>query len=101
MLSPLVRRLVAENGLDVGAITGTGVGGRIRREDVEKALASGGATAPRPAAAPAPVAAPAAAPQHRHRAAPPPDRSRSRPGPTTRATRSSRCPGCGWRWPAG
>ena len=34
LLSPLVRRLVAENDLDVGAINGTGVGGRIRREDV-------------------------------------------------------------------
>src|SRR6476620_10076063 len=62
MLSPLVRRLAAENNLDVSAISGTGVGGRIRREDVEKSLADGGAkapTAPAPAtpAAPAPAAA--------------------------------------------
>lgn len=60
LLSPLVRRLVAENGLSTAAITGTGVGGRIRREDVEKVLANGGAKAA-PATAPAPaVAAPAA-----------------------------------------
>jgi 2-oxoglutarate dehydrogenase E2 component (dihydrolipoamide succinyltransferase) len=52
-LSPLVRRLAAENNLDLSAIPGTGVGGRIRREDVEKAIASGGAKAAAPAAAPA------------------------------------------------
>ena len=47
MLSPLVRRLAAENGLDVGSIPGSGVGGRIRREDVQKVLANGGTrTAP-------------------------------------------------------
>jgi pyruvate dehydrogenase E2 component (dihydrolipoamide acetyltransferase) len=72
LLSPLVRRLVAENGLDVGAINGTGVGGRIRREDVQQAVATGGAragaapaalaTAPATAPArPAPVAAPTGA----------------------------------------
>ena len=60
MLSPLVRRLVAEAGLDVAAIPGTGAGGRIRREDVERALAGGGARAEAPAAAAPAVAAPAA-----------------------------------------
>jgi len=65
-LSPLVRRLAAENNLDLAKVPGTGVGGRIRREDVEKAIASGGASAAAPAAAPATTqprpAAPAAAP---------------------------------------
>jgi pyruvate dehydrogenase E2 component (dihydrolipoamide acetyltransferase) len=61
MLSPLVRRLVAESGLDVAAITGSGEGGRIRREDVERAIAAGTGQAQAPAAAaPAPAAAPAA-----------------------------------------
>jgi pyruvate dehydrogenase E2 component (dihydrolipoamide acetyltransferase) len=60
MLSPLVRRVAAENGLDLAAIPGTGVGGRIRREDVEKVLASGGAISLAPPAA-APAAAPAPA----------------------------------------
>jgi pyruvate dehydrogenase E2 component (dihydrolipoamide acetyltransferase) len=62
LLSPLVRRLVAEHGLDVSAIAGTGAGGRIRREDVEKAVAAQGArpAAPAPATAPVPAAAPAA-----------------------------------------
>jgi pyruvate dehydrogenase E2 component (dihydrolipoamide acetyltransferase) len=48
LLSPLVRRLVAEAGLDVTAISGTGAGGRVRREDVEKAVAAGGARAAAP-----------------------------------------------------
>src|SRR5215207_7208521 len=62
-LSPLVRRLAAENNLDLAKVPGSGVGGRIRREDVEKAIAGGGATATAaPAAAPAPAAAAAAAP---------------------------------------
>jgi pyruvate dehydrogenase E2 component (dihydrolipoamide acetyltransferase) len=62
LLSPLVRRLVAEHGLDVSAITGTGAGGRIRREDVQKAVAAQGArpAAAAAAAAPAPAATPAA-----------------------------------------
>src|SRR5215218_6273869 len=60
-LSPLVRRLAAENNLDLAKVPGSGVGGRIRREDVEKAIAGGGATATAaPAAAPAPAAAAAA-----------------------------------------
>src|SRR5688500_8567340 len=62
LLSPLVRRLVAEAGLDVNAITGTGEMGRIRREDVEQAIAAGGARAAAPAPAPAPTQAPAPAP---------------------------------------
>jgi 2-oxoglutarate dehydrogenase E2 component (dihydrolipoamide succinyltransferase) len=70
MLSPLVRRLAAENGLDVGSIPGSGVGGRIRREDVQNVLANGGArtapavapSAPTTPAAPAPAAAAAAKP---------------------------------------
>jgi 2-oxoglutarate dehydrogenase E2 component (dihydrolipoamide succinyltransferase) len=63
MLSPLVRRLVAEAGLDVSTITGTGAGGRIRREDVERAIAAPAAAAPSlPAVAPAVPAPRAAAP---------------------------------------
>ncbi|MET0763758.1 MAG: 2-oxoglutarate dehydrogenase, E2 component, dihydrolipoamide succinyltransferase [Blastococcus sp.] len=65
LLSPLVRRLVAESGLAVESIAGTGEMGRIRREDVEKAIAAGGArtVAPSQAPAAAPVApAPAPAP---------------------------------------
>jgi len=61
-LSPAVRRLIAENNLDASQIKGTGVGGRLTREDVEKHLAKkadGGKAAP--ASAPAAAAAPQAA----------------------------------------
>ena len=62
-MSPVVRRLVSDNNLDVTKITGTGVGGRITRSDVEAAIAGGGAlAAPAAAAAPAPAAAAAPAP---------------------------------------
>lgn len=39
-LSPTVRRLIAEHGLEASAIKGSGVGGRLTREDVEKHLSS-------------------------------------------------------------
>src|SRR5690349_11132677 len=67
-LSPLVRRLAAENNLDLAKVAGSGVGGRIRREDVEKAIAGGAAVA---APAPAPAAAPARATTTPRPAAPP------------------------------
>lgn len=61
LLSPVVRRLVAENGLDAGAIPGTGPGGRITREDVLDHLDRRATSAPAAAAAPAAPAAPAPA----------------------------------------
>jgi pyruvate dehydrogenase E2 component (dihydrolipoamide acetyltransferase) len=79
LLSPVVRRLIAEHGLDSGAIAGTGAGGRITRNDVQAVIEAGGGSpapqaapsapapdapvAPSPAApAPAPAAPPSAAP---------------------------------------
>ena len=77
LLSPVVRRLVNEHGLDPATISGTGPGGRITRDDVLDhidGLAKGqapaaAAVAPaepvpaaEPAQAPAPAAAQAAAP---------------------------------------
>jgi pyruvate dehydrogenase E2 component (dihydrolipoamide acetyltransferase) len=60
-VTPLVRKLAAEHGIDLSSIAGTGVGGRIRKQDVlDAARQRRGVEAP---AAPAPaVAAPAAAP---------------------------------------
>src|SRR4051794_1928159 len=42
-VTPLVRRLAAEHNVDLGSVTGTGVGGRIRKQDVLDAAAQGGA----------------------------------------------------------
>jgi len=42
-LSPVVRKLIAEHGLDPGAITGTGRDGRVTREDVLAHVAQRGA----------------------------------------------------------
>jgi 2-oxoglutarate dehydrogenase E2 component (dihydrolipoamide succinyltransferase) len=59
-VTPLVRRLATEHGVDLGSVTGTGVGGRIRKQDVLDAAASGGAAAPAAAAPAVPAPAPAA-----------------------------------------
>jgi len=55
LLSPVVRRLIRENGLDPAQITGTGLGGRITRDDVLAhlgAVSSVVAVAARPPASP-------------------------------------------------
>lgn len=57
-VTPLVRKLAKDNGIDLSAVKGTGVGGRIRKQDVQAAIAAKGSTAP--AAAPAASAAPVA-----------------------------------------
>ncbi len=80
LLSPVVRRLVHDNDLDVDAIEGTGPGGRITRDDVLDAIDAGTAKTqdqpappqarpappqaqPAPAAATKPSAPPAPAPR--------------------------------------
>jgi len=66
-VTPLVRRMAADAGIDLATVAGTGSGGRITKSDVAAAsdAASSGpvtATAPvTPAPAPAPAAAPPAA----------------------------------------
>ena len=57
-LSPAVRKLVAEKGLDPATIPATGKGGRLVKADVLKVIE--GAVAPAPAAAPAAPTAPTA-----------------------------------------
>lgn len=55
-VTPLVRKLANEQGVDLSTVTGSGVGGRIRKEDVlaavAKASAAGGAAAPAAASGP-------------------------------------------------
>ncbi len=62
--SPLVRRMAAEHGVDLSTVTGTGASGRISKQDIEAAIAAGGAPAATPPAysAPAPAASSRPAP---------------------------------------
>ena len=76
-MSPVVARMVAEHGLDIGQIPGTGRGGRVTKHDVEGFLAGGAAARrrrPRPQRRRPPRAA-----RHRRRSAPPPGRAAARP----------------------
>ena len=84
-VTPLVRRLAAEHNVDLAQVNGTGVGGRIRKQDVlDAAKSSGGKSTPaqrqsgddRPAA-PAPAAKASSAP------AQPPAEKSSQPSPDT------------------
>jgi 2-oxoglutarate dehydrogenase E2 component (dihydrolipoamide succinyltransferase) len=63
--SPLARRLAQEHGIDLSKVDGTGTGGRVTREDVERYLARQATAAPPTQPAPVPPAerpAPAAGP---------------------------------------
>jgi 2-oxoglutarate dehydrogenase E2 component (dihydrolipoamide succinyltransferase) len=70
-VTPLVRKLAAEHGVDLATVTGTGVGGRIRKQDVVDAArvrreaiaaAQQSAAAAQPAAGPGPAAQPQGGP---------------------------------------
>jgi pyruvate dehydrogenase E2 component (dihydrolipoamide acetyltransferase) len=73
--SPLARRLAADKGIDLGAVSGSGPKGRIVKADVESAkpgaapaAAKTEAAAPTASAAPAPAAKPATVPDIPHEA---------------------------------
>lgn len=61
--SPAVQSLAAEHGINLAAVPGTGLGGRITRKDVLTFLESGAAAVQPPAAAAVPAAAQAPAAQ--------------------------------------
>ena len=61
LLSPVVRRLVNEHGIDPSAITGSGPGGRITRDDVLDHIDAGGGASEAAAASPPAAEAPAPA----------------------------------------
>ena len=89
-VTPLVRKLAKEHGVDLAAITGTGVGGRVRKQDVLAAAEEAKKAAEAPPA-PAP-----SAPQRLRRLRP------HRPWrPVRCAGPPRRCPGCGRRSPGG
>ena len=83
LLSPVVRRLVNEHGLDPSAINGSGPGGRITRDDVLDHIDKAGAKPARAAGA-----QPAAAGRHRQRSA-----AASGQGRAGRARRAGSCTG--------
>jgi 2-oxoglutarate dehydrogenase E2 component (dihydrolipoamide succinyltransferase) len=78
--SPAARRVAAEEGVDLAAVSGTGRGGVVSKPDVIGAAASRGAA---PAAPPAPATAPAAA-------APAPRPPAPRPAAATGGERETR-----------
>ena len=59
-VTPLVRKMAAEAGVDLSSVKGSGLGGRIRKQDVQQAIDAQKAAASAPAAAAAPAASPAA-----------------------------------------
>ena len=93
-MTPAVRRLLREHGLEAAQIVGTGGGGRLTRDDVldfVEAPANGqaGRRPGRPRPQPHPRHLPAAARPGSHRVPRPPPlrRSRSRPVPTKCSSR--------------
>ena len=54
-ITPIVRKLAKDNGVDLSQVKGTGIGGRIRKEDVEALIGKSSAPASTTAAAAAPA----------------------------------------------
>ncbi|WP_219418688.1 2-oxoglutarate dehydrogenase, E2 component, dihydrolipoamide succinyltransferase [Pseudonocardia nigra] len=88
-VTPLVRKLAAEHGVDLSSIKGSGVGGRIRKQDVLAAAEAAKPAAeptPEPAAAPAAAGAPSA-PSGPARQVPKPREGGPQPGSTVKMPR--------------
>ncbi len=89
-VTPLVRKLAAEHDVDLGAVSGTGVGGRIRKQDVLAAAEKAAAPEPEPEpepAAPAAAAAPASGAPRTPSAIPTPAADAPQPGSTVKMPR--------------
>ncbi|GAA2181842.1 hypothetical protein GCM10009785_18580 [Brooklawnia cerclae] len=85
-VTPLVRKMATDYGIDLASVQGTGVGGRIRKQDVVAAAEAKKAAEAAPAAAPAPALAPASAPAASAASVPAPDTSGKR-GTTEKLSR--------------
>ena len=81
LLSPVVRKLIRENDVDLSAITGTGQGGRVTRKDVEGYLASPAPAAAPPVGSPAPTSSPEPSAPREPTAAPAAEPAASVPAP--------------------
>ena len=75
-LSPLVRKMARENNIDLSRVKGSGVGGRITKQDLESYLTGQTGTAVAPVSAPRPVSAPPPQQVPVHVPAPPPEAPR-------------------------
>jgi 2-oxoglutarate dehydrogenase E2 component (dihydrolipoamide succinyltransferase) len=53
--SPVARRMAEEHGLDLSSVSGTGTGGRVTRDDVERVLQPAVAASPAPRPTPTPA----------------------------------------------
>jgi 2-oxoglutarate dehydrogenase E2 component (dihydrolipoamide succinyltransferase) len=58
-VTPIVRKLASELGVNLSSIKGSGIGGRVRREDVEAAAKPAAVAAPVASASPAAASSPA------------------------------------------
>ena len=79
VLSPVVRRLISENDIDPSTLTGTGLGGRITRSDVEQAIRARASAASEAPAAEAPPPPPPPEDPPASEAAPPPPQAPEAP----------------------
>ncbi|QUH01193.1 2-oxoglutarate dehydrogenase, E2 component, dihydrolipoamide succinyltransferase [Saccharopolyspora erythraea] len=82
-VTPLVRKLANEHGIDLSKIKGSGVGGRIRKQDVQAAVDASKAEQEAPAAAPSAPSRPSAAGQ----AVEPSEEAKALRGTTQKMTR--------------
>ncbi|MFW0155229.1 2-oxoglutarate dehydrogenase, E2 component, dihydrolipoamide succinyltransferase [Rothia sp. P6271] len=88
-VTPLVRKLAKQEGIDLSTIKGTGVGGRIRKQDIQAAVEAKKSAAPAAPVATAPAVAAAApvAAAAEQKAAPAAPKVSSKRGTTEKAPR--------------
>ena len=88
LLSPVVRKLIRENEVDISQIEGSGQGGRITRRDVEAHIAAAPAAKDEPAEEVAPAEPEEAAPKVEEPPTPEPTEKAARPAPAAAGTGS-------------
>jgi pyruvate dehydrogenase E2 component (dihydrolipoamide acetyltransferase) len=94
-VSPVVARIAAEHGIDVGSVRGTGRGGRVTKKDILQFIDAAG-IAPRPAeAAPPPRPAAPAAPPPAATPQPPPAAAPPTPPPAPAPAPAAAAPAAG------
>src|SRR5439155_11880825 len=87
--SPVVRKIAAEHNLDIRDIPGTGIAGRVTKQDILTHIEAKPAEAPAAAARPMPTPAPVAPTPQRPPTAPPVSAPSAGPAPQTSAPSAS------------